>query len=102
MEDKIKWQQELIRINLEFSKTLIEVKELLQKNLIEIKKEDNSLSSLKDKDLIRLEVGALRNKNLELLNLVKVEYARRGLFQSDSESFLSKDVTEKVALKDNR
>nr|WIL96203.1 hypothetical protein [Carrot chordovirus 3] len=64
----------------QINKSLIEVRDLLKESVKERKVVDNSLSNLKDKDLLKLEAGALYNNNKAILGLVREEYDRRGLF----------------------
>nr|WIL96208.1 hypothetical protein [Carrot chordovirus 4] len=82
-EKMIELQSSLIK---DLNKVVSEIRDLLKERLISEETQDNTLSSLKDKDLIRLEVGASRNNNEPILKLIKKELRRRGLFVEEPQT----------------
>lgn len=80
LEKMINLQVDLVK---KLNNVVIEIRDILKERFKEINRDDNSFSSLKDKDLIRLEAIAIKNSNNLILNLVSQELRRRGLFVND-------------------
>lgn len=96
--EKATLSRECLKILKNIESSLREIKTLLEVQDKRLKTNDKTFSSLKDKDLIRLEVNASRNNNHVVLDLVKQELNNRGLFIEGSSSGVSKATSEKVTV----
>lgn len=83
-------------INL-IKESLIEIKDLLKDRNGDVLN-DSTFSSMKDKELIKIEAGARKNNNQFILNLIEREYRIRGLFMMGDQMHLSTEGTEKVTV----